>query len=71
MSNKILTNKKENTDKNMKNKNQKIILVSNIGSMSRKYFVYSLNKKAKEGSCKELFNICFDIYFYFVKGLKI
>ena len=38
----------------------KTILVSNIGSMSRKYFVYSLNKKAKEGSCKELFNICFD-----------
>jgi len=39
-------------------KNQKIILVSNIGSMSRKYFVYVVNKKTKD--IQELFNIGFD-----------
>jgi len=39
-------------------KNQKIILVSNIGSMSRKYFVYVVNKKTK--NIQELFHIGFD-----------
>ncbi|MEA4910969.1 Acetate kinase [bioreactor metagenome] len=41
-----------------KNKGDKIIMVSNIGSASRKYFVYSVNKKEKEP--KELFSLQFD-----------
>jgi acetate kinase len=41
-----------------KNTSQKIILVSNIGSASRKYFVYSVSGSDKK--IKELFNIQFD-----------
>lgn len=41
-----------------KTKGEKIIMVSNIGSASRKYFVYSVNKKEKEP--KELFSLQFD-----------
>ena len=39
-------------------KQEKIILVSNIGSASRKYFVYSVSQKTSK--IKELFNIQFD-----------
>lgn len=39
-------------------KNEKIIMVSNIGSASRKYFVYSVDKKY--GEPKELFSLQFD-----------
>lgn len=41
-----------------KTKDTKIILVSNIGSASRKYFVYEANKKS--GEIKELFSLQFD-----------
>lgn len=41
-----------------KAKDEKIIMVSNIGSASRKYFVYSVSKKEKEP--KELFSLQFD-----------
>jgi len=41
-----------------KSRGTKIIMVSNIGSASRKYFVYSVNKKEKEP--KELFSLQFD-----------
>lgn len=42
---------------NIKNNKNKIILVSNIGSASRKYFVYSV---APKGNPEELFSIQFD-----------
>ncbi len=41
-----------------KDKNKKIVLVSNIGSASRKYFVYEIDKKKKE--IIELFSLQFD-----------
>ncbi len=41
-----------------KQKGEKIIMVSNIGSASRKYFVYSVTKKNQEP--KELFSLQFD-----------
>jgi acetate kinase len=47
-----------------KEKNEKIILVSNIGSASRKYFVFAV--KAKEEP-KEIFNLQFDEKEYFPK----
>lgn len=41
-----------------KEKNTKIILISNIGSASRKYFVYKINKRSK--NIEELFSLQFD-----------
>lgn len=40
------------------NKNEKIIMVSNIGSASRKYFIFSVDKSGKD--IQELFSIQFD-----------
>ena len=48
-----------------KSKDEKIIMVSNIGSASRKYFVYSYTKK--EENIKELFQIQFDQKEYYPK----
>lgn len=45
-------------DKVIKNKSENIILISNIGSASRKYCVYAVNKKEK--TVRELFSINFD-----------
>ena len=45
-------------EKFIKNKSENIILISNIGSASRKYCVYRVNKKEK--TIKELFSINFD-----------
>lgn len=45
-------------EKFIKNREEKIIMVSNIGSASRKYTVYSINKKSK--NIQELFSINFD-----------
>lgn len=43
-------------------KTQKIIVVSNIGSLSRKYFVFRLDKNTKDA--EELFSIQFDMKEY-------
>ncbi len=45
-------------EKFIKNKEERIVMISNIGSASRKYCVYSINKKDK--NIQELFSINFD-----------